>query len=194
MNFINKGVYNLLSRFRNTETLTLVNSVAKINDYNLIIPNLYLGNMKCASNLNFLLEHNIQGIVNCTEHEPFHEYFNGKPQLRLYINDSKEKSNIEKFKNTVFSKYNQLILPPFIIHNTKLINNNKYISFLFKDVSDGITSKKIATVKIFQKGKINILGAKNAEHVRLIYNFIRNIIRHNIEQMISIKACAIKGG
>jgi len=100
---------------------------------------------------------------------------------------------IEKFKNTVFSKYNHLILPPFIIHNTKLINNNKYISFLFKDVSDGATSKKIATVKIFQKGKINILGAKNAKHVRLIYNFIIDIIRHNIEQMISIKALSVKG-
>ena len=108
MNFINKGVYNLLCKFRNTETLTVVNSIAKIDDYNLIIPNLYLGNVKCAHNLNFLLEHNIQGIVNCTEHEQFHEYFNDeyKRKMRLNINDSRSDDNIAKFKSEIIQTIN----------------------------------------------------------------------------------------
>jgi len=108
MNFINKGMYNLLCKFRNTETLTIVNNIAKIDDYNLIIPNLYLGNIKCAHNLNFLLEHNIYGIVNCTEHEPFHEYFNdqNKKKIRLNINDSRSDENIEKFKSEIIQTIN----------------------------------------------------------------------------------------
>jgi protein-tyrosine phosphatase len=108
MNFINKGMYNLLCKFRNTKTLTLVNSVTKIDDYNLIIPNLYLGNVKCAHNLNFLLDHNIQGIVNCTEHESFHEYFNDehKRKMRLSINDSRSDENIIKFKSEILETIN----------------------------------------------------------------------------------------
>ena len=108
MNFINKGVYNLLCKFRNIETLTVVNSIAKIDDYNLIIPNLYLGNVKCANNLNFLLEHNIQGIVNFTEHEQFHEYFNdeNKRKMRLNINDSRSDDNIAKFKSEILETIN----------------------------------------------------------------------------------------
>ena len=108
MNFINKNVYNLLCKFRNTETLTVVNNIAKIDDYNLIIPNLYLGNIKCANNLNFLLEHNIEAIVNCTEDAPFHEYFNdyNKKTLRLNINDSKSHENIAKFKYEIIDSIN----------------------------------------------------------------------------------------
>jgi len=108
MNFINKNIYNLLCKFRNTETLTVVNNIAKIDDYNLIIPNLYLGNIKCANNLNFLLEHNIKGIINCNEHEHFHEYFNDatKKKLRLSINDSRDDTNISKFKHEIIDSIN----------------------------------------------------------------------------------------
>lgn len=105
MNFINKGLYNVLCKFRNTETLTLVNNIAKIDDYNLIIPNLYLGNIKCAHNLSFLIQNNIQAIVNCTEHEHFHEYFNdeNKRKMRLSINDSRSDENIAKFKSEIIN-------------------------------------------------------------------------------------------
>ena len=108
MNIINKGIYKVLCKFRSTETLTLINNVAKIDDYNLIIPNLYLGNIKCAHDLSFLVKNNIQSIVNCTEHENFHEYFNdeNKKRMRLNINDSRNEDNIIKFKSEILEIIN----------------------------------------------------------------------------------------
>lgn len=88
-----------------------------------------------------------------------------------------------------FSKWNELVLPPFLISDTKLKNNDKYISFIFIPFSTEIGPKKgrIATVKIFQKGKINILGVKKQEHAEQIYDFLKKLIMLNIEQLIAIK-------
>ena len=101
MKILNKVIYNILNYTRNKKILNTINTMINIDDYDLIIPNLYLGNINAANDIHFLENFNIGAIINCTENEPFHEYFNGKPQLRLYINDSKEKSNIEKFKNQI---------------------------------------------------------------------------------------------
>jgi hypothetical protein len=96
---------------------------------------------------------------------------------------------IPKHKNASFSEWNELVLPPFLILNTKLKNNDKFISFLFIQLSDNFILKdcKIATVKIFQKGKINILGVKDQSFAQQIYAFIEKIILHNMEQFIAIK-------
>jgi len=98
---INKFVYNVLCLTRNKGFLNIANRIANIDDYNIIIPNLYLGNINCANDIHFLTEHKIDGIINCTENEPFHEYFNDKPTFRLNINDSKQCDNINKFKDEI---------------------------------------------------------------------------------------------
>lgn len=98
---MNKTIYNILCNFRNKKSLNIVNKIAKIDDYNLIVPNLYLGNINCASNTDFLIKHNIQAIVNCTENEPFHEYFDSKEKFRISVNDSKNDENIASFKKQI---------------------------------------------------------------------------------------------
>jgi hypothetical protein len=92
-------------------------------------------------------------------------------------------------KKNSFSKWNDLILPPFLISDTKLKNNDKYISFIFIPFSTEVGPKKgrIATVKIFQRGKINILGVKDPKHAEQIYAFLRRLIMANIYQFIAIK-------
>ena len=103
MKFFNKTIYNILCLSRSKKTLNIVNTIANIDDYNLIIPNLYLGNILYANNLDFLTKNNIKAIINCTEKEPFHDYFNDKSKIRLYVNDSKEDENIEKFKSEIIN-------------------------------------------------------------------------------------------
>lgn len=98
MNIFNKTVYNILCVSRNKQILNIVNKISNTDDYNLILPNLYLGNIKAANDINFLKKYNIEGILNCTENEPFHEYFDNKYTYRLNINDSKNNDNIDKFK------------------------------------------------------------------------------------------------
>jgi hypothetical protein len=92
-------------------------------------------------------------------------------------------------KKNSFSKWDKLILPPFLILDTKLKNNDKYISFIFIPFSTEVGPKKgrIATVKIFQRGKINILGVKDPKHAEEIYIFLRTLIMANIQQFIAIK-------
>ena len=183
-------IINGIIQYINTlEISTVCFNLITFNDIDIIMMN--YNTELCITSSRILFNFNLFG-----------EYISQLEKKKLYegayeiwdslIKDKPLDYFIEKFKNTVFSKYNKLILPPFIIHNTKLINNNKYISFLLKDVSDGITSKKVATVKIFQKGKVNVLGAKNIDHVKSIFNFIKMVILYNIEQMISIKALSTK--
>jgi len=114
---INKAFYNLICLARNKKSLNIINKFAHIDDYNQIIPNLYLGNINCANNKQFLINNNIQSIINCTINEPFNEYFNeDKSKLRLIITDSKESDNIDQFKKQIFEAI-------FFIENS--INNNK---------------------------------------------------------------------
>ena len=101
-----KSIYKLISITRNKKTLSLTNKIFKIDDFNFIIPNLYLGNIKSASNLNFLQDKKIEAIVNCTEKEEFSEYFNDKLKFRLTINDSKNTDNINKFKEEIINSIN----------------------------------------------------------------------------------------
>jgi len=108
----------------------------------------------------------------------------------LYIyEDMSEKWAIPIHEENSFKRWKKLILPPFLISDTKLKNNDKHISFTFIPLSSDIKPKKgkIATIKIFQQGKINILGIKNEFDANKIYTFLRNIIRFNIEKFIVLK-------
>ena len=99
---LNKVFYNLICLARNKKSIDIVNKFANIDDYNQIIQNVYLGNINCANNQQFLIDNNIQSIINCTMNEPFNEYFDTKSKLRLTINDSKESENIDQFKKQIF--------------------------------------------------------------------------------------------
>jgi len=108
----------------------------------------------------------------------------------LYIyEDMSEKWAIPIHEENSFKRWEKLILPPFLISDTKLKNNDKHISFTFIPLSTEIKPKKgkIATIKIFQQGKINILGIKNEFYANQIYIFLKNIIRYNIKNFIVLK-------
>jgi len=106
MNIFNKTIYNIISLARNTKSVKVVNKVANIDNYNLIIPNLYLGNIQAASDIDFFKNNKIEAIVNCTENEPFHQYFEDKLKYRLSVTDSKDPDNISKFKKEIVDAVN----------------------------------------------------------------------------------------
>ena len=53
------------------------------------MPNLYLGNINAANNIDFLQKNNISSIINYSNKIEFHEYFNDKYKFRLSIDDNK---------------------------------------------------------------------------------------------------------
>ena len=76
MKLYDKAVFGLLNLTRNKKTLDFVNKISFTNNHDIIVPKLYLGNIYESNNIDFLNNNNINAIVNCTEKEPFNEYFN----------------------------------------------------------------------------------------------------------------------
>ncbi len=68
-----------------------VSNADRIHDY------LYLGNVEASRDLDFLKQNQIYAIVNCTENEPFHPYFDFKPKLHIPVKDSRDDINQEAF-------------------------------------------------------------------------------------------------
>ena len=107
----NKAIYNTIGFFRHKKSVKIFNAIMNTENSNIIIENLYLGNIIDAHNLSFLIDNNIGAIINCTEDEPFHRYFimndednktkNEKYILRLDIKDSKDEENVEKFMDII---------------------------------------------------------------------------------------------
>ena len=106
----NKAIYNTIGFFRHKKSLKIFNAIMNAENSNIIVENLYLGNIIDAHNLSFLIDNNIGAIINCTEDEPFHQYFimndddniqNEKYILRLDIKDSKDEENVEKFMDII---------------------------------------------------------------------------------------------
>ncbi len=83
---------------------------------NQISKNLYLGNILSSQDNDFLEKNNIKAIVNCTEKEPFHKYFDKKDKLRIDVEDNLTEEN----KNKFYSKFDEAV--DFIDYNIK---NNK---------------------------------------------------------------------
>ena len=64
------------------------------NEYDLILPNLYIGNSTCSENLKFLKENNIKLIINCTKKNQFINNFDAK-KIRIPIDDNRIFKNYE---------------------------------------------------------------------------------------------------
>lgn len=73
--------------------LYMQQKVLQVNDYDQIIPNLWLGNLRGASNKQFMKDKNIHAIVNCTITYPF--YFDWIQQYRVPVNDNRNPVNMK---------------------------------------------------------------------------------------------------
>ena len=67
--------------------------VLRINDYDEILPNLWLGNLRGASDKKFMENKNISIIINCTKDYPF--YFEKIPRYRIPVNDNRDPNNMK---------------------------------------------------------------------------------------------------
>jgi protein tyrosine/serine phosphatase len=166
MSFFNKTIYNILCITKNKKFLKFINDIGNIDDYNLIIPNLYLGNINYANNLDFLNENNIGAIINCTENEPFNEYFENKYKFRLSINDSKTDENINNFKSEIINCIN------FI---DECLNNNipVYVHCYWGLMRSAtvVASYLIKKYNIPYKDAINIIKEQRPYSLLSFYNF-----------------------
>jgi protein-tyrosine phosphatase len=166
MEFVNKAIYNILCLTRNRRFLNIANKISNIDDYNIIVPYVYLGNINNANNIEFLKKNNITAIINCTENEEFNEYFSDKPKFRLKVNDSKEFDNINNFKN-------QIINAIIFIDKHREEKKNIYIHCYWGLMRSATV---VAGYLIYKYGlsvndAINIVKEKRPSSLSSIYNF-----------------------
>jgi predicted protein tyrosine phosphatase len=166
MKLFNNIVYNIICLTRHKKILNIVNQVADIDDYNMIIPNLYLGNIKASQNIDFFKKSKIEAIINCTENEPFCNYFKNKAQFRLSVKDNKDEKNIEKFKTDIIKSID------FIEKN---LNENKpvYVHCYWGLMRSAtvVTAYIIKKYNISKIDAINIVKEKRPKALSSIYNF-----------------------
>jgi len=166
MTFFDKTVYSILNLSRNKDTLKFISKITNIDGQNMIIPNLYLGNINEAYNLDFLQNNNIKAIVNCTEKEPYHNYFKEKKKYRLSVNDSREKENINKFKKEIIDGID-------FIDNCIEMNEAVYVHCYWGLMRSAtvITGYLIKKYKIPYKDAISIVQEKRPMALSSLYNF-----------------------
>lgn len=102
MSNFEKSFYKLISFSRSKISLNIFNFITNNDNSIFIMPNLYLGNINAANDINFLQKNQISSIVNCSNEIEFHEYFKDKNTFRLSINDNKEQENIKKIQENIF--------------------------------------------------------------------------------------------
>jgi hypothetical protein len=166
MSLYNKTIYNILKYTRNKNSLKIINCIGNIDDYNLILPNLYLGNINCANDKNFLEENNIGAVVNCTEDEPFSDYFDDKPKIRILINDSKDKENIDKFRCEIIDC---LLFIDSCIKNNKIVYVHCYWGLMRS--ATVVASYLIKKCNISHLEAINFVREQRPLSLSSLYNF-----------------------
>ncbi len=114
----NSLVYKSINILKSKNTLSIANSLSLIPNHNRIIDHIYLGNLNSAHNEEFLKNENIGAILNCTVAEEFHPYFLNKPRFRLNVEDSRDRENIEKFRD---------LLPKSVQFIEEQIDNNRIV-------------------------------------------------------------------
>ena len=171
MSLYNKAVYGLLCLTRNKPTLSVINKIANIDDYNMIIPNLYLGNIKAAHDIDFLKKCDIKAIINCTDKEPFNDYFNNNyhnnfSTFRLCVKDNKYSENIEDFKKSIIDAI--VFIEQNLDKNRPVFVHCYWGLMRSATVVAGYLIKKY---NISVVDAINIVKEKRAQALSSLYNF-----------------------
>lgn len=72
-----------------------------MNNANLIISNLFLGNLEAAHDQNFINKNNIKLVVHCTKDYPIPDWYKDVQVIRLAINDSNTEIDNQLLYNNI---------------------------------------------------------------------------------------------
>lgn len=94
-------VYQTIQKIKSKTSLSIFNTLTNNDDIIQICNHVYLANVKAVHDAEVLKEHTIEALVNCTNDIPIHVYFKNKKYKQLYVEDSKDNENINKFKDII---------------------------------------------------------------------------------------------
>jgi len=94
-------VYKTIQKLKSKTSLTIFNTLSNNDDLIQICNHVYLGNVKAVHNQELLEQYQIEALVNCTNDIPIHVYFKNRKYKQLYVEDSKDNENMNKFKTII---------------------------------------------------------------------------------------------
>ncbi len=174
MSFFYKGIQKL----KNPVVFKVFNKLTFVNNYDYILPNLFLGNIESSRDINFLTNNNIHSIVNCTENEPFHPYFNNESRytLRIDVKDNREPENLQKFYEQIYMAVD------YIDSNIK--NGNNVLVHCYWGFMRSATIVAAYLIKkhnLTPNEAINFIKEKRPMSLNSMYNFNDLLDRYYIE-------------
>jgi protein-tyrosine phosphatase len=167
MSNFEKSFYKLISFSRSKISLNIFNFITNNDNSIFIMPNLYLGNINAANDIDFLQKNQISSIVNCSNEIEFHEYFKDKNKFRLSINDNKEQENIKKFQENIFDA---LKFIDYEINKKRVILVHCYYGLMRS--ATVIAAYLIVKYKMSVNDAVEFLKKKNKMIFNRSYNFI----------------------
>lgn len=191
MDFIIKSIKNNILRDTKFIYETFISST-RVDDYNIIIPNLYLGNYNAANDKDFI--NNMNLVINCSVDLPFPNFYSSINRknfrhIRIPLNDTH--NDIDQVLMTV----NLPKICP-IIH--KYLNNGQKVFvhcyagmqrsativlcyLMYKDVLENNSIKPLREYYRFLKSKRNIVFRPDPTFVDVIKNYY-DVLKQYVDQ------------
>jgi protein tyrosine/serine phosphatase len=165
----------------------MIQGLAPFNNADLIVPNLWLGNMRAASDENFLRQHNIEIVFNCTKDIPFHSSI--RKRYRVPVDDNLEAEEIRNLELWAFEIQYKLMKEyktgkPILIHCAAGMQRSAAVTAMFL-ISQYRCTTDEAIVYIKSKRPIAFLG--NANFYKSIKQF-ENAFRKMLLEKNQIQA------
>lgn len=166
------ALYNKIECWTNSHASQYYN----IEEYNEIIPNLYIGNIDSAKNLKFIKNKKIKVIINCSTSIPnYFQYTTNIEYFRLAVED-----NLLEYDVDLMTKY----LPNYVNIIDKSLSQNKPV--LVHCYAGRQRSACLITAYLIYKYKYSIEDAykyirskrKEAFHYGRSYNFNRSLLEY----------------
>jgi|LauGreDrversion4_2_1035121.scaffolds.fasta_scaffold08401_1 dual specificity phosphatase 12 len=155
------------------------NQIRGVHPADKITSHIWLGNIQASHDIHFLKENKISVIVNCTQNEPFHPYFQSLPKIRVDVSDHRNEENIEKF-------YQQLPSTVQFIQN-QVKNNQNVLIHCYWGFMRSATVVAAYLMKEYQMNPnqvIPLIQEKRPQTFGSIYNFNELLFRFYEENIL----------
>jgi protein tyrosine/serine phosphatase len=147
------------------------------NQADLIVPRLWLGNKHASMDENFLRQHGIKTIFNCTKDLPFHHTM--RRRYRVPIDDNLEEEEIRNMELWSFETIYKLLLEykqghTILVHCAAGMQRSAAVVAMFLMV---VTGMKHEDAMFYIKDRRPIAFHQSANFIRSIQGFENNIAR-----------------
>lgn len=171
---------SLLDIFKKPIIFQGYNAIRGVRIADKITSHIWLGNIQSSRDINFLKENKINAIVNCTQHEPFHSYFQSLPKMRLDVSDHRNEENIEKFYQ---------LLPSIVEFIQNQVKNNNIVLIHcywgFMRSATVVGAYLIKEYKMKPNDVISLIQDKRPQTFSSLYNFNELLFRFYREQILN---------